>query len=107
MLDRAALAALHLAKQLADAPERLGLLDALADGGVEHETFLHAGGQDLLHRLAQALAPLRRQLDQHRIGRRLRQRIAGAAVLDDDVDALARHDLEARYAAGSELGGET
>ena len=56
VLDRAAFAALHLAEQLADAPERLGLLDALADGGVEHEALLEAFGQDLLHRLAQALA---------------------------------------------------
>src|SRR4051812_2076979 len=58
VLDRAALAALHLAEQLADAPERPGLLDAFADGGVEHQALLQPRGQNLLHRLAQPLAPL-------------------------------------------------
>jgi hypothetical protein len=42
VLDRAAGVTLHLAEHFADAPERLGLFEAVGDGGVLDEVLLHA-----------------------------------------------------------------
>ena len=103
MLDRAADLALHLAEHLADAPERLGLFQAVGDRGVSHQTALDALVEDLLHGVAQAGARLRGQLDQHVPGMRVVQRVAAAGrILQHRLDAVPQHQLERRdIAAGA------
>ena len=65
VLDRAALVALHLAEHLADAPEALGLFEALGRGRVGDQAALKALAEDVFEHRAQARARLRGQLDQH------------------------------------------
>ena len=70
VLDRATLRFLHLAHHVAQMPERLGVLEARRDGGVADEAAFRCGGEHIFHRGAQALARLRRELDQHVPGMR-------------------------------------
>ncbi len=70
--------ALHLAEHFADAPEGLGLFEAVGDGGVGDEAALQALFEDFLQHRARAVALLRGQLDQHVPVVRRGKRIAAA-----------------------------
>ena len=86
---------------------RLGLLDAVGDGGVGDEAFFHAYREDFFHHLAQAFALLRRQFDQRVPLCGVGERIAAAgAVLEHQLDAAPGHDLERGDAARGALGGD-
>ena len=92
--------ALHLAEQLADAPEGFALFQAVGDGRVKDKTLLVALLEDFLHHRAQAVPRLRRQFDQHEPGMRSVERHAAhGIVFHHRLDARALHQFERGDAA--------